>query len=470
MFSNLRTKIWSLFTSIIAIILLVAYFYFPSNQYRYLISNFNDEVQYVANTIALGVEVALSEENFEGISKVIEYARKDDRMNFVAVIQIDDANKKEVFKIFPEDDSFDLSIVSSEHIVVKRASFASPVINGEIIVGFTTKAINTNIANLKNTTIWLLIVTLIVLTIVIFIVANNITRPLDQLKNAAFKVGQGDLTFDMNVESRDEIGQLSAEFSQMVSELRKSKESIESQQFELEEKNQELQALNEDKNNLIHIVAHDLRSPLNQVLGLVEILKIDKKNWKPEQLEMLDQIGTCSTTLGNMINKILDVEAIESKSQNLSLNRIDLIGLLQSMCVNLHAISNKKNINMAMDTQLKEAYCEVDEQYCKQVFQNLISNAIKFSPEKTKITVVVENINDSIVVRVKDEGPGIASGEVGLLFKKYQKLSNRPTANEQSTGIGLSIVKKYVEMMNGEVSYENNSPNGSIFSVSLKSA
>ncbi len=115
-----------------------------------------------------------------------------------------------------------------------------------------------------------------------------------------------------------------------------------------------------------------------------------------------------------------------------------------------------------------KTYGLVDKNYLTQVFENLLSNAIKFSPRDKDVWIRVKEINGEIWVYFIDEGPGIEKDEMNRLFGKYQRLSAKPTGGEHSTGLGLSIVKKYVDVMGGRVWCESESGKGSYFIVALK--
>jgi signal transduction histidine kinase len=128
-----------------------------------------------------------------------------------------------------------------------------------------------------------------------------------------------------------------------------------------------------------------------------------------------------------------------------------------------------KQINLIFDA-LSASFVNVDLSYANQIFENLISNAIKFSPPGKNIFVIVTDQGENVVTSVKDQGPGMNDDDKKKLFNKYQKLSAKPTGNESSTGLGLSIVKKYVEAMNGKIWCESEYGKGAAFFVSFPKA
>jgi signal transduction histidine kinase len=241
------------------------------------------------------------------------------------------------------------------------------------------------------------------------------------------------------------------------------------QRDEILSKNEELQNLNLEKNNLIGIVAHDLKSPLNQIKGLVSIIKLTQASMDNESANCLGLIDNSVNRLGTMISKILDIEAIESKQLNLSIQKMDISESVNVIVNRFEQDAKGKEIKLHYSCA-SSLSIEADNGYITQIFENLLSNAIKFSPARKNVYITVLENKGSVVINVKDEGPGMTEDDKKKLFNKYQKLSARPTANESSTGLGLSIVKKFVEAMNGRIWCESEEGQGSTFFVEFAKA
>ncbi len=179
---------------------------------------------------------------------------------------------------------------------------------------------------------------------------------------------------------------------------------------------------------------------------------------------MLDALNR----MNKMITRILDVKMIESKSINLQLEKINLSKLFDIVNNNFKEKLEQKHIKLHFDPA--DTYVNVDPEYMTQVYENLISNAIKFSPSNKEIWVKVWEDGDKVKTMVKDEGPGISTEDQKRMFGKFQILSAKPTAGERSTGLGLSIVKKYVEAMEGKVWCESEIGQGSNFIIEMDKA
>ena len=236
------------------------------------------------------------------------------------------------------------------------------------------------------------------------------------------------------------------------------------QKEQIEDKNQELMELNKEKNHLIGIVAHDLRNPLTSALTIGGLLKTAEQ-LTDEQSEYADHILHAMQRMNDMVNRILDIKAIESKSIELDLRRTNLAEVLSEVHANFKDALDNKQLDLQINMENPNPYAKVDRNYLTQIYENLLSNAIKFSPPNRKISVDFQTSNGHIVTAIKDQGPGLTDEDKLLLFQKYQKLSAKPTAGEQSTGLGLSIVKKYVEAMEGAVWCESVLGEGAIFKV-----
>ncbi|MFT5913747.1 MAG: signal transduction histidine kinase/ligand-binding sensor domain-containing protein [Bacteroidia bacterium] len=244
---------------------------------------------------------------------------------------------------------------------------------------------------------------------------------------------------------------------------------INTQKLEIEAQNSNLTNLNQEKSDLMGVLAHDLRNPLHQVKGLTDIIgmslgKVDEKDIR----EYLGKIHGSISHLNNMITKILDLEAIESKKTNVVLEKTDLRHLLRMIADSFSGRAMDKNITLIQNIQDKPQFVEIDKTFGSQVFENLLSNAIKFSPTDKNIYINLVEKEGEFRAEIRDEGPGMSKEDMSKLFGKFQKLSARPTAGEKSTGLGLSIVKKYVEVMNGKVWCESELGEGASFVVEFE--
>jgi len=241
---------------------------------------------------------------------------------------------------------------------------------------------------------------------------------------------------------------------------------VEQQKRNLEKVNEELVELNEEKNTIIGIVAHDLKSPINQIIGLVELSKMEKDNLSETLRTYLEQMEISSKRSVNMINRMLDINTIENKKIEIHSEDINLSKLLRELKSTFDTQASSKGISIEVDLKT-DATLHTDKLLISEVFENLISNAMKFSPIKSEIKLGAEKDNGHLKLFVSDDGPGISESDQKLMWNKYQKVSAAPTANEKSTGLGLAIVKRYCDALGFEVYCESDVKKGTTFYISV---
>lgn len=253
-------------------------------------------------------------------------------------------------------------------------------------------------------------------------------------------------------------------------EIETQRLNIERQNEQLERRNDQLSHLNEEKNNLIKILAHDLRTPINQVQGLAQMLLMENATLPSDQKEAINKIIDSSVRLNTMIGKILDVDAIESNRVNLQLEEIDLNALTKRIVSGFDKTASRKEIKLNFSPSLSPVSVKGDMVYMTEIIENLLSNAIKFSQRKKNVLIEVNASELHALLRIRDEGPGLTEDDKQKIFQKFQRLSAQPTEGERSTGLGLSIVKKYTELMNGRIWYETEPGVGTSFNLEFHKA
>lgn len=271
------------------------------------------------------------------------------------------------------------------------------------------------------------------------------------------KDNQLQTAYQQLINSGNELRQNAEEMLAVYRELANAKK-------ELESKNTELEDLNKEKNHLIGIVAHDLRNPLSSSLSIAELFEEESENLNEDQQEYLKAIQHSLKRMNDMINQILDIKMIESKQLNVYWETIALKPLIKEVCGYFEEHAQNKGQKMICEVET-DCVIRVDRNYLTQIIENLVSNAIKFSPFGKNIWVRLQETEDKIQIAIQDEGEGISEDDMPKLFGKYQQLSARPTGGEKSTGLGLSIVRKYVEAMNGRVWCESEAGKGAKFVV-----
>lgn len=231
---------------------------------------------------------------------------------------------------------------------------------------------------------------------------------------------------------------------------------------------QDMLELNEYKNNLLGMVAHDLRNPLAVIKSFVGLMRKGSTGPLTEkQKEALNYMQKSTESMLALISDLLDMSAIESGKLVLHTIEVDLVDLLRQWSSFYHMHAESKNISIVFNLYEQSCAVILDPERIMQVFGNLLSNAIKFSQKGTTITVRTRQKKNTIEVAVIDQGPGIPEHERDKLFREFSRLSVKPTAGEQSTGLGLAIAKKIVNAHGGTIECESTVGVGSTFSFSL---
>lgn len=231
---------------------------------------------------------------------------------------------------------------------------------------------------------------------------------------------------------------------------------------------EQLSKANAAKNHFLGMAAHDLRNPLASIRGLAEFLSDGTVGvMTPDQLDLVKTIHSASQSMLDLVNELLDVATIEAGELKLQLEPDNLAALLEKSVFLNNIEAAKKNTQIVMSAFTAEAVTRMDSAKMRQVADNLISNAVKYSPPGSTVTV---ELHASLGVRgfsVKDQGPGVPEAEHDKLFKDFSKLSAKPTAGEKSTGLGLAICRKIIDAHGGMITAANLPEGGCEFRVTL---
>ena len=266
---------------------------------------------------------------------------------------------------------------------------------------------------------------------------------------------------------KDESGSV-IQFLEILTDISLSKNYQENLERTVEERTQALTETNNEKDFILQMVSHDLKNPLTGILLQSEIIKrYAIKNEDNFIVEKTDYLIENTKRMNLIINNLLEFEAIKSNQEKLIQNVN-----LNTIIANIH--SSYKNRLFAKNQQLVlqipdfEVIVQSNKDYLFQVIENLVSNASKFSESNKNVYIILEKESNSWAIKVKDEGPGIKDEDKNKVFKKFTKLSNKPTNGEDSSGLGLSIVKKICDLLGHHISFESQVNIGTIFSISIK--
>ncbi|MBU1373986.1 MAG: GAF domain-containing sensor histidine kinase [Bacteroidetes bacterium] len=242
-------------------------------------------------------------------------------------------------------------------------------------------------------------------------------------------------------------------------------ELLEELNQQAEEKNKELKEIMDEKNQLMQILVHDLKSPLSNIQMLSYLFQEFSTDSETEEL-----VGIFNKSLKDVFHLIDQMETLNSV-ENFELSnfieQFNLKSFIDENIKNFQNTADSKSIKLNFKSKGNDFNISSDQNFLKRIFNNLLSNALKFSPFEKSIHINLVETDDGFKITVTDEGPGISEEDKVKLFNKFSSLKNKPTNNESSSGLGLFIVKELAKHLNAKIEVESSLESGSTFSVFL---
>jgi two-component system OmpR family sensor kinase len=275
------------------------------------------------------------------------------------------------------------------------------------------------------------------------ILTRQITRPIRALISGARHLTRGELSYRVDVRSRDEIGELAGSFNIMASSLEKGDQS---------------------RRQLTADITHELRTPLTVIEGTVDGI-IDGV-FQPD-MEHLRSIKEQASLLTHLIGDLRDISLAESGQLKLNLTSTDIVELVQRMVSNHEINEHEKDVRIRLEETPQIPEIKVDPVRMEQVISNLLTNAIRHTPSGGSIIVTIKNDVEGLTISVSDTGEGIIPEDLPHVFERFYRSGSSRARKEGGTGLGLAIVKQMVEAHGGKVWVESKIGTGSIFSILL---
>lgn len=347
-----------------------------------------------------------------------------------------------------------------------------------------------------------------------FITSRLVLRPIDELRTAAGAVGKGDFNYTLTVPNpgerpRDELSELTGEFDRMARDLEKLYADLEGQ---VRSKTDDLMVLNDMlnyqkrelkaaldrlgdevayKNEFFAIVSHELRTPLTSILAYARILNADD-SLAPKTREAVSEIESNATLLLNMVNNILVISKHAAKKDELLPEPVDFVDLAQFVRKALVPIAEGKDVRLSCSVAPDVPLSMADWEKLRRILENLVNNAIKYTHRGgfVRLTIGFESGEEAnhghgnhpgthvpddedaapagwIVMRVADDGMGIAPEELDQIFELYKQAGQSANRRYRGTGLGLAVVRDLTELHGGTVTVESRVKEGSTFTVRI---
>lgn len=344
--------------------------------------------------------------------------------------------------------------------------------------------------------------TLLLVSGIGILLATSISNPLGRMVDVIRDLEKGNLQARSNIISNDEMGVLSQSFDTMAEEIEKNRRELEdlnrNLEFRVAEKtdnltkayerlqhsnqslavanrglemaNRKLKELDQLKSDFISVVSHELRTPLTSIKAFTELILMKPRMAAEKRSRLLSIINSESDRLARLINDILDLTKIEAGKLTWHITSLSIAEVIHSSTSSLQSLANNKSL--AISTRLPDSLPALygDRDRLVQVITNILSNAIKFTPQGGSVTITAtEEIGPhrQILVRISDTGVGIQSRDLDIIFEKFQRSGDVLTARSEGTGLGLAISKQIVEYHGGRIWVDSVPGKGSTFSFVL---
>ncbi len=335
---------------------------------------------------------------------------------------------------------------------------------------FTKQYLKERLLLLRIVTFSVTFISVLLASFILNFITRIVTKPLEKLTDAAKEITDGNFDTEIEVDRRDEIGILAKTMKKMINRIKRDVELLESQKRTLSEANVELKRLNDLKSQFLASVSHELMTPLTSLKGYLEYIYQGKLGpLTPGQKSGLKVAKRNLGRLHNQMTNLLDFSSFESGKIELSTTPFHIKGVVKEVVANLDAKFIEKEIKFNENIPLNVPPIIADRERIVQVLENLLTNAVKFTPLGGTISVICNTLNDSkgkrIEVCVRDSGVGIPKGMKESIFERFFQVG--PQSKHKGLGLGLSIVKSILDAHNEEITVESEKGKGSNFCFTL---
>jgi signal transduction histidine kinase len=304
-----------------------------------------------------------------------------------------------------------------------------------------------------------------------WLISRRITRPLGALTVAAEAIANGEYTRRVRVTGRDEIGRLAESFNQMASQIDVSRRDLEAGMQDARRAREEAEAANRAKSDFLAMMSHELRTPLNAIGGYAQLLEMGIHGPVSDaQRDALDRINRSQAHLLSLINDVLNFAKIDAGQIEFDVTDVSLDDLRSELEAIVAPQGRAKNQRLEMHPCGAGLRARADRDKLRQILLNLVSNAVKFTPEGGHIAVECAQSGEAVEIRVRDTGIGIPEDRRRSIFEPFVQAGRALNRTHDGVGLGLAISRELARAMGGDITVESEVGRGSVFIVTLPSA
>lgn len=287
--------------------------------------------------------------------------------------------------------------------------------------------------------------------------ANLLSRRITDVVEGIRRFQSGDMSFRLQIRGQDEMAEMNRSFNQMADAVQASIERLDVARRTAEQANRM-------KSEFLASMSHELRTPLNGIIGFAEMLALDLED--EEQRASAETIRESGEHLLLLLNELLDLAKIEAGHMQMHMQEVDINALVRAL-IALHKVTtDAKGLELHAELPAVQLLAYADPVRVRQVLDNLLTNAIKFT-NQGQIAISVTELDDVIRMTVTDTGIGIADHDLPHIFDHFYQAENFLTRTQRGTGLGLSVARKFVMLMGGQITVNSVAGRGSSFTVEL---
>jgi signal transduction histidine kinase/DNA-binding response OmpR family regulator len=341
-----------------------------------------------------------------------------------------------------------------------------------LLYKFHYKSLKPNIARLVYASAGLLLLSILASVVVAMVLASRITRPLEALTAGAQSLALGKFDRPLSIHSAHEFERLADTFNHMTERLKENVEQLEESNKKLAAVNEELKELDRMKSDLLANVSHELRTPLTAIKGYTDYI-LDRKLGpvSDKQEKGLVVVQRNLDRLSKSINALLDFSRMDVGRITLSIHPFSLAQLVSQIRMTLRSELEKKRLSFEAELEADLPQLIGDREKLSQVLENLVINAMKFTPEGGRITVSASRTADAgrpaAEVQVRDTGIGIPRDQIGKIFNRFHQVDGSTTRRFGGVGLGLAIVKSILDAHGTHILVESEEGQGTLFRFTL---
>lgn len=336
---------------------------------------------------------------------------------------------------------------------------------GSIYIVFDTSENKQFISKNIRNTLSIIFLEILLSTLLSYLIGSRLTRMLTNLSDIAKEIGETKTPEIPYKNNKDEIGVLANSLNKMQFDLKTRREKLKLLTKDLKEQKEELILANKAKDDFLANMSHELKTPLNSINIISSVMSRNKKeNLSEKDVYNLNMINKCGHDLLYLINDVLDISKLEANQIVLNKEDINLKLLIKDITETFKPQLTNKNLELKVSVEDSIQFIHNDKQRIKQIVENLLSNALKFTA-RGKIEVSLKDKNNFVEIVVKDDGIGIEKDKLEHIFDRFKQAEESTSRRYGGTGLGLAICKELSILLGGDIKVESVLGKGSIFKV-----